>query len=106
MQNIFLKLNPLKILTILFCLPVFIFSQSVKIKIIETSDLHGAIFPYNFVSDKESQNSLANVHTYVENERKNEDQEVILIEYVVPSSYYEDKLRSIESSIGSIKKIK
>ena len=31
------------------------------------------------------------------------DQELIMIDYIVPSKYYEEELRSIESSIGSIK---
>ncbi len=55
-------------------------AQNVKIKIVETSDVHGAIFPYNFVNDEPSNNSLAQVHTYVEGERAKEDQSVILID--------------------------
>ncbi|MCB0746848.1 MAG: bifunctional metallophosphatase/5'-nucleotidase, partial [Ignavibacteriae bacterium] len=50
------------------------------IKIIETSDVHGAIYPYNFTEDKTSTNSLAQVHAYVEKERANKNQEVILID--------------------------
>jgi 2',3'-cyclic-nucleotide 2'-phosphodiesterase / 3'-nucleotidase len=55
-------------------------AQNVRIKIVETSDVHGAIFPYNFVDDEPSNNSLAQVHTYVEGEREKEDQSVILID--------------------------
>ena len=55
-------------------------SQVVKFKIIETSDVHGAIFPYNFTSDMPSSSSLAHVHSYVKQERKKEQQQVILID--------------------------
>ena len=34
------------------------------------------------------------------------DQKVIMIDYIIPSKYYEEALRAIESSIGSIKKQK
>ena len=55
-------------------------TQKVKVKIIETSDVHGAIFPYNFTADRPSKNSLAQVHAYVKNQRMQTDQEVVLID--------------------------
>lgn len=57
-----------------------IHAQSFRIKIIETSDVHGAIFPYNFNANKDSDNSLAQIHNYVNMERAKEDQAVILID--------------------------
>ena len=57
-----------------------LFAQTVKIKLIETSDVHGAIFPYNFQNDTASNSSLAQVHTYVNSERRKADQEVILLD--------------------------
>jgi len=36
----------------------------------------------------------------------NSEQKVFMIDYVVPSTYYEEELRTIESSIGTIKKTK
>jgi len=71
------------IATAAFLLVLFtmnITAQSINIKIIETSDVHGAIFPYNFTTKKVSKNSLAQVHTYVEQERKKENQKVILVD--------------------------
>jgi len=41
-----------------------------KLRILVTSDVHGAIFPYNFITDRDENSSLAQVHTYVENLRK------------------------------------
>lgn len=54
------------------------FSQSVTIKIIETTDSHGAIFPYDFMNARPNNHSLAQVHTYVENLRKDSNQAVVL----------------------------
>jgi 2',3'-cyclic-nucleotide 2'-phosphodiesterase/3'-nucleotidase len=56
------------------------FAQTVKIKLIETSDVHGAIFPYDFHNDTITNSSLAQIHTYVNSERRKTDQEVILFD--------------------------
>lgn len=39
--------------------------QSFKLTIIETSDVHGAIFDYDFITNQKSEGSLSKVHTYV-----------------------------------------
>ncbi len=54
--------------------------EKLTIKIIETSDVHGAIFPYDLMEDKATDHSLAQVLTYVEQERANTNQEVILLD--------------------------
>ena len=64
----------------IFLISSNIYAQNVRIKIVETSDVHGAIFPYDFVNDESSDNSLAQVHAYVEGERAKKDQSVILID--------------------------
>lgn len=67
----------------LFLLLLFVTSlsaQSVTLKIIETSDVHGQLFPYDFINDKPSQNSLAQIYSYVKEERSNKDQSVILLD--------------------------
>ena len=46
----------------------------------ERSDVHGAIFPYDFINDKASKTSLAQVMTYVNEERAVLDQEVVLLD--------------------------
>jgi len=75
LQNLFLLT-----LSLLLLIGSVNFSQTLSVKIIETSDVHGAIFPYNFTASKSSQNSLAQIHSYVESERANKNQEVILID--------------------------
>jgi len=55
-------------------------AQTVKIKFIETSDVHGAILPYDFVNDTTTTSSLAQVHSYVNMERQLGGQHVILLD--------------------------
>lgn len=54
--------------------------EKVVIKIIETTDVHGAIFPYDLISDQTTEHSLAQVYTYVEQQRNQTNQEVILLD--------------------------
>ena len=55
-------------------------AQTVKLKLIETSDVHGALFPWDFKNDKAASASLAQVYSYVEEQRANESQEIILLD--------------------------
>ncbi len=55
-------------------------AQTLKIKIIETSDVHGAILPYDFINDKPADHSLTQVYTYVEEQRRDPCQEIILLD--------------------------
>ncbi|RLD61337.1 MAG: bifunctional metallophosphatase/5'-nucleotidase [Bacteroidetes bacterium] len=55
-------------------------SQTVNIKIIETSDIHGHIFPYDFVNDTALHASQAQVSEYVKQERAKKNQEVVLLD--------------------------
>ena len=54
--------------------------ETLTIKIIETSDVHGAIFPYDLKENRENDHSLAQVLTYVKQERANPEQVVIFID--------------------------
>ncbi len=75
-------------LTVFSILAVFIFSscsliqrkQDVVLKIIETTDVHGAIFPYDFIRGREADHSLAHVHSYVNFLRNDPSMEVILLD--------------------------
>lgn len=72
--------NIVAILVVVLLFSASLSAQSLNVKIIETSDIHGAIFPYNFTASRTSKNSLAQIHTYVEKERENKGQEVILVD--------------------------
>lgn len=54
--------------------------QTVTLKIIATTDVHGAFFPYDFVNDKKAKTSLAQVFTFVNQQREIKDQEVVLLD--------------------------
>lgn len=56
------------------------FSQTVNFKIIETSDVHGAIFPYDLKENREINSSLARVTTYVKEQRADTNQIVLLFD--------------------------
>jgi 2',3'-cyclic-nucleotide 2'-phosphodiesterase/3'-nucleotidase len=55
-------------------------SQTVNVKIIETSDVHGAIFPYDFINNKTTNASLARVTTYVNEQRADTNQVIFLVD--------------------------
>lgn len=68
-------------LSLLFLLLInFSFAQTVNVKIIETSDVHGAIFPYDLVNDRPSNSSLAQVMTYLNEQRSDTNQIVFLLD--------------------------
>ena len=65
-------------LIILFILPLNLAAQTVKLKIIQSTDEHGAIFPYDFTDQRDINNSLAQVYSYIKQERAKPEQEVLL----------------------------
>lgn len=54
--------------------------EDITLKIIATSDVHGAIFPYDLIMDKPVDHSLSQVYSYVEQERSNPGQHVVLLD--------------------------
>ena len=69
------------IITFIVVLPLFfINSQTVTLKLIETSDVHGALLPYDLTNNKQTNGSLAQVHTFVIREKRDPNQEVILLD--------------------------
>lgn len=73
--------------TYLLCVAVFAIcscsgqkTDHVKLKIMGTSDVHGALFPYDLVGERATSTSLAQVYSYVDEERKKGDSEIILLD--------------------------
>lgn len=56
------------------------FAQTITVKIIETSDVHGAIFPYDLKENKETNSSLARVTTYLKEQRADTNQIIFLLD--------------------------
>ncbi len=53
-----------------FLLPA---QKDITLKIIHTSDVHGAILPFDFINNNAVDFGLAHVYTYVKQERSNEE---------------------------------
>ena len=60
--------------------PVMANQETVNLKIIETSDVHGCFFPYDYIENTPMGGSLARVSTYLKVLRKQYGDNVILLE--------------------------
>ncbi len=58
----------------------FLPAQTVNLKFIETSDVHGSLFPYDFINNKNINTSLAQIYTYVKEQRADKSQHVVLLD--------------------------
>ena len=55
-------------------------AETIKLKIVQTTDIHGNFFPYDFINRKPWGGSLARVCAFVENERKTYGDNLILLD--------------------------
>ena len=55
-------------------------SKSVTLRIVETSDVHGAFFPYDFTERRPMSGTMARVSSYVKRQRKEMGDRLILLE--------------------------
>ncbi|NDW11569.1 bifunctional metallophosphatase/5'-nucleotidase [Bacteroides sp. 214] len=60
--------------------PILAQEKEISLKLVETSDIHGRLYPYNFLEKKEASGSLARVYSYVEEKRKIYKDNLILID--------------------------
>lgn len=75
----------LRLVTISFftiCLNTLLMGQekTIKLRIIQTSDVHGCFFPYDFIERKPAKGSLARVSTYIKDLRKTYGANLILMD--------------------------
>ncbi len=54
--------------------------RTVKLRVIQTSDVHGSFFPYDFINRKPKAGTLARVSSYVNDLRKTYKDNLILLE--------------------------
>ena len=54
--------------------------RTVQLRVVETSDVHGSFFPYDFINRKPKPGTLARVSSYVNDLRKTYKDNVILLE--------------------------
>ena len=79
----------------LLCLVLSVAAQEkvVKLKIVQTSDIHGNYYPYNFITRQEWKGSLARVYSFVQKEREQYKDNLILFDngdilQGQPTAYY------------------
>ena len=65
----------------------------VKLKIVQTSDVHGNYYPYNFITRQEWKGSLARIYSFVQKERREYKENLILLDngdilQGQPTAYY------------------
>ena len=60
--------------------PEMVYTADFTLRVIETTDVHGSLFPFDFIRAKEAPTSLAQVYTYVKAERGIQGQKVLLLD--------------------------
>ena len=100
------KLFCLYCLVLFISLNLFADEKKVQIKIVETSDIHGNFFPYCFITNQPKKGGLARVHTYLQNERDELGENVILLDngdilQGQPTIYYFNYIDTVSSYLGA-----
>ena len=86
--------------------PAMAQQRTVKLRVIETSDVHGSFFPYDFINRKPKAGTLARVSTYVNDLRKTYKDNVILLEngdilQGQPTCYYYNYVNTQARNVAS-----
>ena len=81
-------------------------TREVKIKLVETSDIHGNFFPYNFIKQKTWNGSFARICSYVREERKTYGDNLLLIDngdvlQGQPSAYYYNYIDTTSTHVAA-----
>ena len=81
-------------------------TKEVKLKLVETSDIHGNFFPYNFIEQREWGGSLARVYSFVQEERRAYGDNLLLLDngdilQGQPSAYYYNFMDTVSTHIAS-----
>ena len=95
-------------LVALLILPTLLQAQdrTVKIKLIETTDVHGCFFPYDFITRNAVGGSMARVHTYVQQQRALYHDDVILVDngdilQGQPTCYWSNYVMTTDQNIAA-----
>ncbi len=81
-------------------------SKKISIKIIETSDVHGYFFPFDFIEQSNTKGSMARISSYVKRERDKYGKNLILIDngdilQGQPTCYYYNYIATSETNIAA-----
>ena len=92
------------LLIVFIFLTPFLWAQEIEIKLLITSDVHGNYFPYNFITQKDWDGSLARAYSYVEQQRKKMNGNVVLLDngdilQGQPTAYYSNFMDTVSPHI-------
>ncbi len=78
--------------------------REVKLKVVQTSDVHGNYYPYDFIHRREAAGSLARVHALVQKEREAYGENLILLDngdilQGQPTAYYYNYIDTVASHL-------
>ncbi len=93
----------------LLCMSTFLMAKSAKVvtlRFIETSDVHGAFFPYNFTERTPMRGTMARVSSYVKKQRQQYGKNIILLDngdilQGQPTSYYSNFVNTDQPNIAA-----
>lgn len=79
-------------------------TEDITIKLLETSDVHGAYFPYDFINRQPQKGSLARISTFVNEQRKRYGDNVLLMDngdilQGQPVAYYYNYIDTISTHV-------
>lgn len=74
------RLVTLALLSFIINIPIMSKEKTVNLRIIQTSDVHGCFFPYDFINRKPAKGSMARVSSYVKELRKTYGDNVLLLD--------------------------
>ena len=81
-------------------------AKTVTLRLIETSDVHGAFFPYNYTERRPMQGTMARVSTYLKRQRKSYGDRIILLDngdilQGQPTCYYTNYIKTDAPNIAA-----
>lgn len=81
-------------------------TKTMQLRIVETSDVHGSFFPYDFITRKPKTGSLARVSSYIKSLRESYGENVLLLEngdilQGQPTCYYYNYVNTDVENIAS-----
>lgn len=81
-------------------------TKTIKLRVIQTTDVHGSFFPYDFINRKPRKGSMARVCTYVDSLRKEYGQNLILLDngdilQGQPTCYYYNYVNTKATNIAA-----
>ena len=81
-------------------------TRTVNLQFVETSDVHGCFFPYNFITGQPMEGSMVRIHHYVEQLRQKMGKNVLLLDngdilQGQPTTYWSNYVMTNEQNIAA-----